>query len=108
MAEFVGAPQVNLSSTGVVLTLEDTADPQPGRLPIADLKALSDLAATAVQPGTLGSAAGAEVEDFILVTTHNQIVAALNARIEALEANADYDTFLVLEPGITAIGIVIQ
>jgi hypothetical protein len=108
MVEFVGAPQVDLDSTGVVLTLEDTADPEPGRLPIADLKALSNLAATAVQPGSLGSAAGANTEDFMLVSQHQAIVAGLVARLEALESNTGYDDYLVLLPGIVQPGIVVQ
>lgn len=103
MAEYVGAPLVSLSSTGYLLTITD--DVEPGRLPIPDVKVLTDLAASALQPGDLGSAAGAETTDFMLVADHEAIVASLIARLEVLEASGGYDELVVYEATVFDSGV---
>lgn len=84
--EITTAPTQTLADGGDLPTFADLVDFVPRRQPVAEIAAAAALAETAIQSGTLGSAAGADVEDFMLRSEHDAIVSGLQARLAILEA----------------------
>lgn len=84
--EITTASTQTIADGGDLVGFRDLLNFEPSRLPMAEIATPAALAETAIQPGVLGSAAGAEVTDFILRTEHDAIVSNLQARLAILEA----------------------
>ena len=90
----------DLADGGHIVTLNGQV---PGRLPVAAIKTAADLAATAVQSGTLGGAAFERADAYMRVADHNAQMAAALARIKALEDGTGNPT--VVAPVVSGVAI---
>lgn len=84
--EITTAPTQTLADGGDLPAFADLVDFAPRLLPVSEIAAAAALAETAVPLGTLGSAAGADVTDFMLRSEHEAIVSGLEARLAILES----------------------
>lgn len=94
------APVRTLDDGGHMVVLNGQV---PGRLPVAAVKEAVDLAATAVQPESLGGAAFEPADAFIRVADHQAQMAAVMARLQALEDGTDIPT--ATAPSVTSVSI---